>query len=80
MDNSKMKIVYVITERANKKYWNRIGVAFLNQDGSINVRLEAVPVNGELQIRDYIPRDDATGFRRSFQNGHSADDSVVELS
>lgn len=52
---STMKIVYVITERNDKSYWNRIGVAFINRDGSINVKLDALPVSGEMQIRDYIP-------------------------
>ncbi len=60
---SRMKIAYVVTQRGAKKYWTRIGVAFVNQDGSINVKLEAVPVNGELQIRDYVqPAEDYKGF------------------
>lgn len=53
-----MKIVYSISERGGKNYWTWIGVAFLNSDGSLNVKLEAVPVNGEMQIRDYVPRDE----------------------
>ena len=61
MENSKMKIAYAIAERNGRKYWNRIGVAFINADGSINVKLEAVPVSGELQIRDYVPRDESAG-------------------
>ncbi len=69
MDQSKMKIAYVIKERAGQKYWTRVGVAFVNSDGSINVRLEAMPVNGELHIRDYVPRDEVTGTRGK-QNGH----------
>jgi hypothetical protein len=60
MNASKMKIVYVISERSNKSYWNRIGVAFVNSDGSINVKLDAVPVSGELQIRDYVAKEDGT--------------------
>jgi hypothetical protein len=63
MEKSKMKIVYVITTREGKepggdakKFWNRVGVAFVNSDGSLNVKLEALPVSGELQIRDYVPR------------------------
>lgn len=55
MDNSRLKVCYVITTRGEKKYWNRIGVAFLNNDGSINVKLESLPVGGEFQIRDYVP-------------------------
>jgi len=71
MNASKMKIVYVISERGTKSYWNRIGVAFLNSDGSINVKLDAVPVSGELQIRDYSAKEDThVPFSRS--NGDSA--------
>jgi hypothetical protein len=57
MDQSKMKVVYVISNRGERRYWNRVGVAFVNSDGSINVKLEAVPVSGEFQIRDYTPRE-----------------------
>ena len=71
--SSKMKIAYVITDRGEgKHYWNRIGVAFVNRDGSINVKLEAVPVKGELQIRDYVPKDEQAGpsLARTNGNGH----------
>jgi len=52
-----MKHVYTIVEggrEGTKKddYWVRIGVAFENRDGSINVKLNALPVNGTLHIRD----------------------------
>ncbi len=55
-----MKIVYAITERSpGKSYWTRIGVGFVNQDGSINLRLDCVPVGAttSMQVRDYDPRD-----------------------
>jgi hypothetical protein len=58
MEQSKFKVAYVITERNDKTYWNRIGVAFTNKDGSINVKLDALPTGGTLQIRDYEPRED----------------------
>jgi hypothetical protein len=72
MNQSKMKIVYVISERGQKHYWNRIGVAFVNNDGSINVKLDAVPVTGELQIRDYTAREDTSipVGRDMSSNGH----------
>ena len=78
--SSKMKIAYVITKRENKSFWNRIGVAFLNRDGSINVRLEAIPVNGELQIRDYVPKEEPVEpfLRSTGGNGHS-NESLAEL-
>jgi hypothetical protein len=46
------KIVYTVTEKGEKSFWTRIGVAFSNRDGSLTVKLDAVPVNGTLQIRD----------------------------
>lgn len=54
------KVVYTIVERARdqKKFWLRIGAAFTNRDGSLNVHLDATPVNGQLQIRDYQPLED----------------------
>ena len=55
-----MKVVYAITERApGKSYWTRIGVGFVNHDGSINLRLECLPFgpNTSMQIRDYDARD-----------------------
>ena len=61
MDQNRMKIAYVITTRKDRSYWNRVGVAFVNNDGSINVKLEAVPVSGEIQIRDYSPKEEGVG-------------------
>ncbi|MCA9639665.1 MAG: hypothetical protein H6718_17150 [Polyangiaceae bacterium] len=55
--NSKTKIVYCITENKGRKYWNRVGVAFVNVDGSINVKLDAMPVSGDMQIRDFVPKE-----------------------
>ncbi len=79
MKESKLKVVYVINERDGRNYWTRIGAAFVNRDGSLNVKLEAAPVSGEMQIRDYVPRDESAdkpqGSRRS--NGAEA---VAELS
>jgi len=60
MDQSKVKIVYNVTERAGRSFWTRIGVAFVNRDGSLSVRLESMPISGEMQIRDQAPREAAT--------------------
>lgn len=83
MDSTRMKIAYVISGRNGKNFWNRVGVAFVNKDGSINVKLEAIPVNGELQIRDYVPREEFAGTslqaHTSNGNGHEDDESFAEL-
>lgn len=57
---AKKLAVYTIvasgTEDA-KDFWQRIGSAFLNKDGSINVVLNALPVNGKLHIREQKQED-----------------------
>ncbi len=54
------KEVYTITERGDgrRPIWTKLGVAFVNQDGSLNVVLQALPVSGKLHIRDPKPRED----------------------
>ena len=50
-----MKDVYAIYENKNhngQARWVRVGVAFENRDGSVNVLLDAIPLSGRLQIRD----------------------------
>ncbi len=73
MDSNKIKMAYVITERGGKSYFNRVGIAFVNSDGSLNVKLEAIPVSGELHIRDYVPREESVGpsVARSRGNGQA---------
>lgn len=49
-----MRIVYTMVQRAEgkKTFWRAIGAAWVNRDGSLNVELDALPVNGRLQIRE----------------------------
>lgn len=50
--------VYTVIEQENRdNFWCRIGVAFRNRDGSINVKLNALPVNGTLHIREQSDND-----------------------
>jgi hypothetical protein len=43
---------FCIVERADgTATWIRCGRARLNRDGSINVQLDALPLNGELHLR-----------------------------
>ena len=67
-DNRPSKVVYTIVERGpqngdKKKAWIRIGADWVNQDQSLNVKLDAAPTNGTLHIRDYQPYD---GPRRRY--------------
>jgi hypothetical protein len=45
------KHVFALTEKGERTYWTKVGVAYTNRDGSINVQLDALPVSGRLQIR-----------------------------
>lgn len=70
MENSakRLRAVYaVVPKQDGKDVWLRVGSAFENRDGSETVLLDAVPIGGRLQIRDYQPRD-LTGQR----NGEEA--------
>ena len=70
-----MKIVYVIASRGDRRYWNRVGVAFVNSDGSINCKVDSLPVRGELQIRDYSAKENASTERF----GRSSGSEVIGL-
>jgi len=72
----KWKVVYTIVERPERagepprKFWVRIGSAFINRDQSMNVRLDALPTNSMLHIRDYEPpenrrREDHGNYRNA---------------
>jgi hypothetical protein len=69
MESSKVKLVYVINERSGRNFWSKIGVAFQNADGSLNVKLDAIPVGGEMQIRDFVPKEDGANEGSERRNG-----------
>ncbi|MBP9113845.1 MAG: hypothetical protein KBF88_13620 [Polyangiaceae bacterium] len=89
--SAKMKTVYTVVERGEgKSFWNRIGTGFVNRDGSINLKLDALPTNGTLQIRDWEPREAGAGkadgtsapaeTRSEKSNGRSRDPQPLSLS
>ena len=43
---------YNIVERSGRHFWNRVGSAFQNHDGSMNIYLDALPRDGKIQIRE----------------------------
>lgn len=62
MDAQNKKAVYTVIEReggeGKRSFWVRIGAAFTNRDGSFTVKLDALPVNGMLQVREWPARED----------------------
>ena len=45
--------VWTVNEQEGtaKDRWTKMGIAFINRDESINVILDALPLNGRLQLR-----------------------------
>jgi len=39
-------------KEGEKSFWTRVGVAYVNRDGSLTLKLDALPVSGTLQVRD----------------------------
>lgn len=67
------KSVYSITERDGRTWWTRVGVGFVNRDGSITLKLDALPTSGNLQVREYeTPEQRAEFLRRKFAQGAAA--------
>ena len=77
MDASKIKLAYCISERNGKSYFNKVGVGFVNKDGSWNIKLESFPINGEIHVRDYVPREDGDGPSVSRTRGNGPGRAVA---
>jgi hypothetical protein len=57
--NADRKVVYTVVDtKSGKSAWVKIGAAFTNRDGSFTIRLDALPVNGVLQVREQTAWDD----------------------
>lgn len=70
------RVAYTVIERGEgKSYWLRVGTAFENRDGSLNVYLDAIPVNGRLQIRQYPPDDERDTTQTNAAGSGSAGNS-----
>ncbi len=52
-DSKKRKVICPVEGKDKKTHWLRMGFASVNQDNSINVYLDALPLNGKLQIREW---------------------------
>jgi hypothetical protein len=74
-DGKRKKVLCPVSGKDGKTYWLRMGSAFVNKDGSFNVYLDALPLNGKLQLRDW---DDQPGWERRDRDvggsGHGAID------
>ena len=55
------KVIYGAVKAQNEEtYWTRIGVAFVNKDGSLNLKFDYIPtdlVNTTIQVREPKPKE-----------------------
>ncbi len=65
--DERLRTIYTIVkygEGEKHTRWSRVGTGFVNRDGSITLKLDALPVNGELQVREFQRRERDEGRRR----------------
>jgi hypothetical protein len=66
----KRVLIPVKNEKTGKTYWNRGGISLPNRDGSWNVYLDVLPLDGKLQLRDFDEEDRRGGPRSDLGGGN----------
>jgi hypothetical protein len=51
------KAVYVISDLGGRKVRRQVGTAVVHRDGSLSVKLDAIPISGQLYIRGDVKLD-----------------------
>lgn len=51
--------VFSIRENKGGSIWVRAGTAFVNKDGSLNLLLDVLPIDGKLHVREAGEKRDA---------------------
>lgn len=58
--NSPAFILYRVDGDGQAAKWTKIGAAWPNRDGKgFNIRCEAIPLQGRIVMRAYVPKPDA---------------------
>ena len=58
--------------------WVRAGSAWVNRDGSLNVYLDVLPLDGKLHVREAVAKRDEVDEQVSPANGSRAKTKAVE--
>lgn len=71
--------VFAIRQRRHSVVWTRAGNGFVNDDGSINVFLDVLPVDGRLHCREAVVElDEAAMVKAVGQGGSQTDLATVQ--
>jgi hypothetical protein len=57
LEKRSFKVITSVTKYDGSHYWLRLGSAFTNKDGSINVYLDAMPKDHKFQLRELDEED-----------------------
>lgn len=60
----------IVEKNEKKSMWVKAGSAWINRDGSMNVYLDVLPLDGKLHVREPIPE-------RAQSNGSSSTSSTT---
>ena len=73
--------VFTIRERAGleKPIWLRIGIAFMNRDGSFSLYLDAQPLEGKLHMREWREEASPGATNGAATNGASTNGTTETL-
>lgn len=52
-----------------KTFWQKIGAAFTNRDGSIGVQLDAFPVSGKIVLQVPLSKEEREAMKNNKQQG-----------
>ena len=63
LTTGKRLAVFSIRETKGGSTWIRAGSAFVNRDGSLNVLLDVLPLDGKLHVREAVSREQASSHR-----------------
>jgi len=63
------KILSPVERKDGGTFWMRVGTGYANKDQSVNVYLDAIPVNNKFQLREMDEADFTPRKRRDDDDG-----------
>ena len=70
--------VFSIRENKSGSVWLRVGTAFVNKDESLNLLLDALPIDGKLHVREAGERKEtAPSMPRASAESYDASSAAV---
>lgn len=78
MELNKRYAVFSIRDGKNGSIWTRAGSAYMNRDGSVNLYLDVLPLDGKLHVREAgESRREAPGDPREQQQRNEAAEQLA---